>query len=168
MRATACALVLLASAACTSGTNGMPPPDIPSPFSAEEATQHGDIVRLEIVRGANSSMKWHDGRHRCGLSNCVRTSSLFSLCTRIRASTWESCEGSWSFWPRGVRRPAGRHRSPPSNSLLLARAGACGDVGRAVSNTFHDRGHFRRGDRQPVRAVYADLGCDHPDRFAAR
>ena len=49
MRAAACALVLLSSAACTSGTNGMPPPDIPSSFSAEEATQHGDIVRLEIV-----------------------------------------------------------------------------------------------------------------------
>lgn len=72
-----------------------------------------------------------------------------------RSNTWESCEGYGRFWPRGVKRPADRHRSPSSNSLLLARAGACGDGGWAVSNTFQDRDHFRRGDRQPV---LSDLG----------
>jgi len=46
----------------------------------------------------------------------------------------------------------------------LARAGACRDEGWAVSNTFQDPDHFRRGDRQPV---LADLGFDHLDRFAA-
>jgi hypothetical protein len=49
MRAFAFALVLLASVACTGGTTDMPPPDMPSRFSADVATRHGDIVRLEIV-----------------------------------------------------------------------------------------------------------------------